>query len=285
MPPRGSLWPAGRMAHGVRSSRPGMRKRWRTYLSGDGDKTGTGIKNHVWIKLLVLFLLVAGLTLLLYETGAVRFFISKNRLMAFLDSLGSWSFAGFIFLQALQVVAAPIPGDVSGLLGGFLYGPFMGVVYSTIGLTLGSWAAFGLSRTFGRPFVEKFVSQSTIKRFDYLMHARGAFLVFLLFLIPCFPKDYLCYILGLGRLSTVEFLVIGGAGRLFGTILLTLGGNFIRLHQYWRFSILVGVALIVVLIAMAYKDKLEALFRKMHNRHRRAKEAKCSQDSTTQTTI
>ena len=254
-------------------------------MNGDGDKTTNGKKNLVWVKLLVLFLLVAGLTLLLYETGAIRFFISKNRLMAFLDSLGTWSFAGFIFLQALQVVAAPIPGDVSGLLGGFLYGPFLGVVYSTIGLTLGSWTAFTLSRTFGRPFVEKFVSQSTIKRFNYLMHTKGAFLVFMLFLIPCFPKDYLCYILGLGRLSTVEFLVIGGAGRLFGTVLLTLGGNFIRLHQYWRFSILVGVALTVVLIAMAYKDKLEGLFKKWHLKHHREKEAKCSSVSNTQTTI
>jgi uncharacterized membrane protein YdjX (TVP38/TMEM64 family) len=85
-----------------------------------------------------------------------------------------------------------------------------------------------------------------------------------LFLIPGFPKDYLCYILGLGHLSTTEFLIIGGTGRLLGTILLTLGGDFIRHHQYGRFSILFGIALIVVIIAMAYKDKLERLFRIWH---------------------
>jgi uncharacterized membrane protein YdjX (TVP38/TMEM64 family) len=121
-----------------------------------------------------------------------------------------------------------------------------------------------LSRRFGRPFVERFVSKSTIERFDYLLHHKGAFLIFLLFLIPGFPKDYLCYILGLGHLSTTEFLIIGGTGRLLGTILLTLGGDFIRHHQYGRFSILFGIALIVVIIAMAYKDKLERLFRIWH---------------------
>jgi uncharacterized membrane protein YdjX (TVP38/TMEM64 family) len=192
----------------------------------------------------------------------------------FLDSLGPWAFAGFIVLQTLQVVAAPIPGEVTGLLGGYLFGPFFGILLSTIGLTIGSYAAFSLARVFGRPLVDRFVSQATMQRFDYLLHHKGAFLVFLLFLIPGVPKDYLCYILGLGHLSAMEFLVIGGTGRLFGTILLTLGGNYIRLHQYGRFSILVAIAIIVVLLAMAYKDKLDRLFRLWHVKNFRKRRAK-----------
>ena len=193
-----------------------------------------------------------------------RFFTSEGKMRGFVESLGPFGFLGFILLQVAQVVAAPIPGEVTGLLGGFLYGPIIGVVLSTIGLTIGSYIAFALARTFGRPFVDKFVDKRVMKRFDYLLHHRGAFLVFLLFLIPGVPKDYLCYILGLGHLSTTEFLVIGGTGRLFGTILLTLGGSYIRHHQYRRFFVLAGVAIIVVLIAMAYRDKLERLFRKWH---------------------
>lgn len=221
-------------------------------------------KNNIWLKPLILILIVGGLTLIFYKTGLIHFFLNKKRLLHFLDSLGPAAFIGFILLQVAQVVAAPIPGEVTGLLGGFLYGPVLGVILSTIGLTIGSYIAFALSRIFGRPFVEKFVDKSTMARFDYLLHHKGAFLVFLLFLIPGFPKDYLCYILGLGHLSTMEFLIIGGAGRLFGTILLTLGGDYIRHHQYGRFSILVGVALVVVFIAMAYRDKLERLFRIWH---------------------
>ena len=220
---------------------------------------------------------MGGLTLLFYETGLVHFFLDKKRLLNFLDSLGPLSFLGFILLQSAQVVAAPVPGEVTGLLGGFLYGPLLGVFLSTIGLTIGSYAAFALARTFGRPFVEKFVDKRTMNRFDYLLHHKGAFLVFLLFLIPGFPKDYLCYILGLGHLTTTEFLVIGGTGRLFGTILLTLGGTYIRHHQYGRFFILLGIAITVVLIAMAYRDKLERLFRKWHivsYRKRKARSAR-----------
>ncbi len=205
-----------------------------------------------------------------YEYGLIPLSVHESRLLQerlkhFLDSLGPAAFIGFIFLQAAQVVIAPIPGEVTGFLGGILYGPYLGVLLSTIGLTLGSYVAFALSRAFGRPLVDKFVDKKTMSRFDYLLHHKGAFLIFLLFLIPGFPKDFLCYILGLGHLDTVEFLVIGGTGRLMGTILLTLGGNYIRKHQYYNFSVLLGIAIVIVLVSMAYRDKLEKLFQKWHS--------------------
>ncbi len=192
--------------------------------------------------------------------------MDKSKVTAFLDSLGPLSFLGFILLQTLQVVAAPVPGEVTGFIGGYLYGPVLGILLSTIGLTGGSMIAFSLSRIFGRPFIDGFAKPATIERYSYLLHHKGAFLVFLLFLIPGFPKDFLCYILGLGHLSTKEFFVISTVGRFSGTVLLTLGGNFIRQHQYYRFSILLGIAIVVVFLSMVYKEKLEKIFRLWHIR-------------------
>ncbi len=190
--------------------------------------------------------------------------MDRERVRAFLDSLGPLSFIGFIGLQTLQVVAAPIPGEVTGVMGGFLYGPLLGLLLSTIGLTFGSWINFALSKSFGRPFVDRFVSKKTLDKYDYLMHHKGAFLVFVLFLIPGFPKDLLCYILGLGHLTTREFLAISTVGRFGGTVLLTLGGTYLRHHQYYRFSFLLGVAIVVIFLSMVYKDKMERLFRIWH---------------------
>jgi len=223
------------------------------------------LKNKIWIKLFLLIFFVAGSTLILYETGLVAFFLNKEKMTDFLNSLGPLSSIGFIFLQAAQVIISPIPGEVTGLIGGFLYGKFLGIVLSTIGLTIGSWAAFILSRSFGRPFAERFVKKETMARYDYLLHHKGAFLVFLLFLIPGFPKDYLCYILGLGHLTTKEFLIISTIGRFMGTVLLTLGGNYIRHHQYYRFFLLSGIAIVFILLSMVYRDKIEKLFRRLHS--------------------
>lgn len=195
--------------------------------------------------------------------------MDRKEIRAFLESLGPLSFIGFIFIQTLQVVAAPIPGEVTGFLGGFLYGPVLGLLLSTVGLTLGSFINFWVSKTFGRPFIDRFVSKETIARYDYLLHHKGAFLVFLLFLIPGTPKDILCYILGLGHLSVKEFLMITTIGRFAGTLLLTLGGNFIRQHQYYRFSVLLAVTIVIIFLSLAYKDKLERVFRIWHIRERR----------------
>ncbi len=222
------------------------------------------MNNRTWIKLsflLAFFILI----LVLYTSGAFHFFMDRNRLITFLDSLGPFSFVGFVFLQVVQVVAAPIPGEVTGFLGGYIYGTFAGIVLSTIGLTFGSLCAFILSKIFGRPFVEKIVKRETIERFDYTLKSknhRAAFLIFLLFLIPGFPKDYLCYILGLGPMSIKEFLIISTAGRLSGTVLLTLGGTYIRKQQYYQFFVLIGVTVVIVLFSITYRDKIERLFHK-----------------------
>ncbi len=195
--------------------------------------------------------------------------MNRERLIAWIESLEAWGFAGFILLQVVQVVAAPIPGEMTGVLGGYLYGPVTGVVLSTIGLTVGSFLAFSISRFFGRPLTEKFVDTKTMERFDYLLHHKGAFLVFLLFLIPGFPKDYLCYILGLGHLTTLEFLAIATTGRMLGTILLTFGGSLLRNHQYYRFFLLSGAALAAVILAIVYRDRLEGFIKRLHERHLR----------------
>ena len=228
-------------------------------------------KNHVILKFVLALLVIALLTILAYQTDFIQFFLSKKRLVCFLESLGPGSFAGFIILQAFQVIAAPIPGDVTGLLGGYLYGPWLGVLYSTVGLTVGSYLAFALARAYGKPFVKKFVPIQTLGRFNFLLHHKGAFIVFLLFLLPGVPKDYLCYILGLGELSSTEFILIGGVGRLFSTTLLTMGGNYLRLHEYIKFGILCGVALVIIFIALAYKDKFERVFRYWHIKSKRRK--------------
>jgi uncharacterized membrane protein YdjX (TVP38/TMEM64 family) len=220
----------------------------------------------VRVAFLVFFL---GGIFILYKSGAFQFFMDRERLQGFLNSLGPLSFIGFILLQTLQVVAAPVPGEVTGLIGGFLYGPFLGLLLSTVGLTLGSWLAFFLAKTFGRPFVDRFVSKKTLEKYNYLLHHKGAFLVFLLFLIPGFPKDFLCYILGLGHLSTREFLAISTVGRFAGTVLLTFGGSFLRHHQYYRFSALLAFAITAVFLSMVYKEKLERIFRIWHISSRR----------------
>ena len=215
--------------------------------------------------LLVLLLtgFFAGLALLLYTTGLFDLFLDRQRLFAYIDEHRRYAVLLFITLQALQVVAAPLPGEVTGFVGGVLFGPAWGVLFSTIGLTIGSWVAFMLARTLGRPLVERLVDRETLRRYDYVMRHKGLFLAFLLFLIPGFPKDYLCYLLGLGHMSQRSFLLVSIPGRLLGTILLTLGGSYFRDARWGAFFLIMGLALVALLVVMIYRKPLERLARRL----------------------
>jgi uncharacterized membrane protein YdjX (TVP38/TMEM64 family) len=104
-----------------------------------------------------------------------------HRLKEFIFSFGAYSFLAFILLQIIQVVVAPIPGGAIEFLGGYLFGVKAGFLYSTIGLTLGSWFAFSLVKIFEKRVVEKFVSPKMMKKFDYLIGMRALSSVFFSF--------------------------------------------------------------------------------------------------------
>ncbi len=231
-----------------------------------GDRIEPARRHRVfWVG--AALLVAATVLVVLSPRGWLRLFVDRERAAGFVHSLGPWGFAGFVLLQIVQVVAAPIPGEVVGLLGGYLYGPYLGIVLSTVGLTLGSLIAFAIARVLGRPVVERFVDPKTIARFDFLLRPRGSLLVLLLFVIPGFPKDYLCYVLGLGHLAVLQFVVISGVGRLAGTAMLTFGGALLRREQFGKLFVLAGVALVATVVALAYRDRLERWF-KAHSTNR-----------------
>ncbi|MDH3514076.1 MAG: TVP38/TMEM64 family protein [Gammaproteobacteria bacterium] len=216
------------------------------------------------LLLILLAITVMGaMAWVLYATGMIDLLTSKNRLLQFIKQNRTHAATIFIGLQTVQVVAAPLPGEVTGFVGGILFGPVWGVVYSTIGLTIGSWIAFMLARWLGRPIVERLVNRETIERYDYVMKHKGLLLAFLMFLIPGFPKDILCYVLGLGHMNQRDFLLVSASGRLLGTVLLTMGGTFFRDEHYAALFTVVGVSLLMVLLAMIYHDRLERLLRRI----------------------
>jgi uncharacterized membrane protein YdjX (TVP38/TMEM64 family) len=208
-------------------------------------------------------LVLGGITYLLYAYGLIDYFTDRQRLLKVIHEHRANAAFIFIGLQVLQVIAAPVPGEVSGFVGGMFFGTAWGILYSTIGLTIGSWIAFMLARLAGRPLVEMVVKPETIKRYDYVMKHKGMFLAFLMFLIPGFPKDILCYLLGLGHMGQRDFLLVSTTGRMLGTSLLTLGGAFFRERRYGALSTLFGISILLILLTMIYRETIERWFRKL----------------------
>jgi uncharacterized membrane protein YdjX (TVP38/TMEM64 family) len=186
-----------------------------------------------------------------------------RRLKELITSFGAYSPLAYILLQVIQVIVAPIPGGAIEFLGGYLFGVKWGFIYSIIGLTLGSWVAFSLARIFEKVAVEKFVSPQIRKKFDYLIGHEGVILSFLLFLIPGFPKDALCYILGLTPMHLGIFLFISTIGRIPGTLMACLQGGKAFDHQYKTFLILLGLSALVLFVFYIYHDEIHHMIKKL----------------------
>jgi uncharacterized membrane protein YdjX (TVP38/TMEM64 family) len=219
-------------------------------------------KNHFIIKIcFLIFIFALGAFLFIHFNWYV-YFTSRAKTIQLIKSFHPYDALVFIGLQILQVVFAPIPGEATGLIGGFLYGPILGTIYSTIGLTMGSWLAFILARVFGLPFVERVLKPEIVQKYDYVMEHQGVFISFVLFLIPGFPKDYLCYLMGLSRMTTPTFLIISTTGRLFGTILLSLCGHYARQNHFHALLIAIGISCLFILLAVLYRERLLEFLRK-----------------------
>ncbi len=164
----------------------------------------------------------------------------------------------FISIQILQVIFAPFPGEASGFVGGYVFGTLPGFVYSSIGLTTGSLINFILARILGRRYVRKWVPAHYLSRFDALAKRQGAIVFFLFFVVPGFPKDYLCIFLGLTNLSARVFILMAAIGRMPGTLMLSLQGAQVFHKDYPTLILLMALSLAFLIPAYCFRERIYA---------------------------
>jgi uncharacterized membrane protein YdjX (TVP38/TMEM64 family) len=231
------------------------------------------ITNHQLLKAVFkisFLIIVIAIAAYLFQYYDLHIYLTNTEKgIQFINSFRPYSEIIFILLQILQVLFAPFPGEATGFIGGYVYGVLLGTVYSTIGLSIGSWAAFILARTFGMPLVEKFIKAETIKKYDHFIEHKGTYISFIFFIIPGFPKDTLCYILGLSHMEFVEFMVISSVGRLLGTVFLSASGASLRHEQMAVFISLLIVGGLIFLWGVFHS---KTIMDKLHIHHKKKDE-------------
>lgn len=192
----------------------------------------------------------------------VRLYVDKRFLKHTLREWGMLAPLIFVGLQALQVVVAPIPGELTGILGGYLFGQAVGLVYSTVGLTLGSVVAFAIGRWLGTHYVQKLVSPEIWHRLGFIVEAEGVILCFIIFLIPGLPKDMACYLFGLSPMPFWIFALASTLGRIPGTWILSAQGAHAAAGDYIEMVFLATIVIAVAVPLYYYRNRLVARFRR-----------------------
>jgi uncharacterized membrane protein YdjX (TVP38/TMEM64 family) len=196
---------------------------------------------------------------------AYHLLLDREKTEALVHHAGHWGPLVFMAVQLLQVILAPIPGEATGFVGGYLFGATQGFVYSSISLAVGSWINFLIGRFLGRRFIRRVIPVAKLQRMDQMITHQGALVVLLLFVFPGFPKDYLCLFLGVTAMPLKLFLIMAAFGRMPGTLMLSLQGAMLFERMYGVFAFILGMCGLGVYLAYRHRERLYRWIEKMEN--------------------
>ncbi|MFC1858100.1 TVP38/TMEM64 family protein [Thermodesulfobacteriota bacterium] len=193
-------------------------------------------------------------------------FSDQEQIKFFLSSFGWGAPLIFIIIQIGQVMFAPVPGEATGFIGGYLFGTALGFLYSSIGLTVGSWINFLIGRLLGKHYVRKMIPRNHLERFDRVLKRQGIIVVFLLFVFPGFPKDFLSLFLGLSTIPLKAFILVATVGRMPGTLMLSLQGAFLYEKMYGLFLTMLFFCFLLAFLSYWHRENIYRWIEKLNSR-------------------
>jgi len=194
-------------------------------------------------------------------------FTSTEAMRSFVLSYGDYGVAVFILFQMLHIFIPVIPGEVVQIAGGYIFGTLPASAYLLSGTFIGTVMVFYISRWIGYPLVRIFVKPARMAQIKRIFNSQKAELImFILMLIPGFPKDTLVYVAGLSPMSAPRFFVITMLGRMPCLV----GSAYIGSNMYsenYPVVILMGV-LIAICIGISLYFRKHPFFRIHHEEHK-----------------
>jgi uncharacterized membrane protein YdjX (TVP38/TMEM64 family) len=198
-----------------------------------------------------------------YGPDITRLMSRPERSREFIASYGAAGPLIYIAIQVVQIVVFVIPGEVVQVAGGYIFGTFLGTLYSVIGAVLGTLIAFMAVRLVGFSLIKTFIPQATLEKFDFLINSpKSEIALFALFLAPGLPKDALTYIAGLTPIKPLRFLVISSLARFPGMLGSAYVGSHLAKKNFWPVIIVGAISLAVFLVGLIYKDRIIAAVRR-----------------------
>ncbi|MDO5387884.1 MAG: TVP38/TMEM64 family protein [Clostridia bacterium] len=187
--------------------------------------------NIKYMSIVINFCTILGLTLsavfMVYGIKS-NIFVSSEALNEFLSRLGIFAPVVFVMIQAIQVVFPILPGAIGCLGGVLIFGAFKGFIYNYVGICLGSFAAFMISRKYGVEFVKKIIGEKKYNKYAGWLERKNFNKMFALAIfLPCAPDDFLCFLAGLTKMSFIKYVIIILAGKPLAIFLYSAGLKFV----------------------------------------------------------
>ena len=179
----------------------------------------------------------------------------------FLQRAGIYMPYIYIALQIVQVLFLPIPGVLSIFVGIKLFGTFLAVIYSFLGIALGSILAFWVGRKWGNKAVAWLIGEENLLLWQKRIQGKDHLLLTAMFILPFFPDDILCFVSGVSTMSARYFIIMMLIARAVGVFSTAYSVDLIPFDTWWGVVLWTIVLVpIIILMTLWYKnfDKINA---------------------------
>ena len=150
-------------------------------------------------KIIYSAIFIASILVLIYFGHYFKaIFTSAASIQAWVLQWGDWAPVATVVIEALQVIIAPLNNFITNFAAGYIFGPYLGSLYSYAGWIMGAIVVFWFCRLFGRSFVNLFFKDEQLAKFDNLVN-QSHLVIFMLLLLPGPPDDLIVYLLGFSR--------------------------------------------------------------------------------------
>jgi uncharacterized membrane protein YdjX (TVP38/TMEM64 family) len=184
------------------------------------------------------------------------FVFQPEELRTWIEGFGVLAPAIFTLIQTVQVVAAPVPGQVLGVVAGYLFGPVAGTVYSLTGVLIGSAIAFMLADRYGRNFVERTLDESVVERFDGFVDRVGIPGLIAFVAIPGLPDDAICFLAGITNWQLRPFMIAITIGRLPAYVLTVYAGGQLASGRFVSAMAVLGAVFVFSVVGYYKQEKV-----------------------------
>ena len=209
-------------------------------------------------RVFVAALLLAVAAVIAWQFGPAIQAIVRDRkeLQQFVDDLGWLGPIALICFNAIQIIVAPIPGYIVQLAAGFLYGPWWGGLWSTLGLFAGSMSAMWLARTFGRPLVARVIGVHRLQQWEEYIHTDSIYVWFILLLGPTGDAPF--YLAGLSQVRFHHIALITLLIRVPSVFVAAAIGAGVIALTWWQFTLIIAGFGLFAFALLRYKATLSA---------------------------
>ncbi len=208
-------------------------------------------------------------------TGMIATVNSVEALREYISRAGGWAALLFILFCFLQVVLLPVPGSVAVAAGVAMFGPLQCALYSFLGIVAGSIVAFAVGRWLGYKAVCWIVGKEDLDKWLEKMRGKDYLILSLMFLLPLFPDDVLCFVAGLSSMTWLYFIIMITVTRAVSVLWTAYSFELIPFTTWWGIMIWAVILALVVAafwLVLKYSDKIDAFIKqkfKLKSREKR----------------